>query len=235
MDRLFRGRILAGGKPGGPSVRGKTQAIGLDAARAALIAGIGVNGDKQVRFSRAGDGCALLQGNKAVAGFEEDHFAARSLFDQLFELPGNGEIYVLFNAPSRTCGPRVFASMPGVQDDTPDTEPQLPRQRRHITAGNGRRRRRDPCLFLYGSVAPNVDHHAEGIGHRKDPVGRTDRTWRTTCARPGADCFTLTSFRKTSSTLLWGCTREPTVQSAKSTRMRADSWDAPAPRTSEDV
>ena len=110
------------------------------------------------------------RGIKRSPASSEDHLAARSLFDQLFELPGNGEIYVLFNAPSRTCGPGVFASMPGVQDDTRDTEAQLLRQRRHIIAGNGRRRRRDPL-----SVPVRVDGP-----ERRSPRGR-DRPWK----RPG--------------------------------------------------
>ena len=96
---------------------------------------VGVNGKEQVGLLFVGQRGALLEGDEGVVAAGVDDLRAHAVLDEFSQAQGDIQDQLLFQQPLGSFRTLIVATVPGVDDDAPQLEPQRARQRILSRAG----------------------------------------------------------------------------------------------------
>ena len=129
MEGRLRERVFARRKFRGFLRSCQAQGVRFDAARFAVVAGIRVNRDEQVRVGAVGNRRALFQPNVPVVLACVDDFRTRNvLFDQLAQPQCHIKAKGFLEQAMGSDRARIVPPVAGINRDAVDLQPQFPYQ-----------------------------------------------------------------------------------------------------------
>ena len=123
--RLLRAGVLTSGNRLGLRIGREVQEVGLDTACAHVVAGVGVNRQKEVSAGLIRDLRSLLERDERARAARQNHLDAGLRSQQLLQLERDIQHELGFGEALRP-GARIVPAMAGVDDDAPHAEPELP-------------------------------------------------------------------------------------------------------------